>query len=202
MGGLSERVLNRLGRWSRPVAASSPGGSSLRTWALVLRLPFEEAVAPALDRDQPRVGQRSRCPDRTRERRGQVVAEVHQQQWCARRPVRGSGRERASSTPHRESRCRPTWVRHTARSSHWHWTFLSNHGQVLLCIAHGLGVRLQEIGDQVGITERAAPRIVAELVDAGYLVRERRGDARGRRARPLSRPGCGETRRGSYAAGR
>ena len=55
------------------------------------------------------------------------------------------------------------------------WTFLSNHGQVLLCIAHDPGVRLREIGDQVGITERAAHRIVGELVDAGYLVRERNG---------------------------
>ena len=55
------------------------------------------------------------------------------------------------------------------------WTFLSNPGQVLLCIAHDPGVRLREIGDQVGITERAAHRIVGELVDAGYLVRERNG---------------------------
>jgi hypothetical protein len=55
------------------------------------------------------------------------------------------------------------------------WTFLSNHGQVLLSIAHDPAIRLREIGDQVGITERAAHRIVGELVDAGYLVRERRG---------------------------
>jgi predicted transcriptional regulator len=55
------------------------------------------------------------------------------------------------------------------------WTFLSNHGQVLLCIAHDPGIRLREIGEQVGITERAAHRIVGELVDAGYLVRERKG---------------------------
>ncbi|MBA3260896.1 MAG: MarR family transcriptional regulator [Thermoleophilaceae bacterium] len=55
------------------------------------------------------------------------------------------------------------------------WTFLSNHGQVLLCIAHDPGVRLRDIGDQVGITERAAHRIVGELVEAGYLVRERNG---------------------------
>jgi predicted transcriptional regulator len=55
------------------------------------------------------------------------------------------------------------------------WTFLSNHGQVLLCIAHDPGVRLLEIGGQVGITERAAHLIVGELVDAGYLERERKG---------------------------
>lgn len=55
------------------------------------------------------------------------------------------------------------------------WTFLSNHGQVLLCIAHDPGVRLREIGEQVGITERAAHLIVGELVDAGYLERQRKG---------------------------
>jgi hypothetical protein len=55
------------------------------------------------------------------------------------------------------------------------WTFLSNHGQVLLCIARDPTARLRDIGDQVGITERAAHRIVGELVDAGYLRRQRNG---------------------------
>lgn len=55
------------------------------------------------------------------------------------------------------------------------WTFLTNHAQVLLCIAHDPGVRLIEISGQVGITERAAHRIVTELSDAGYITRERNG---------------------------
>ena len=55
------------------------------------------------------------------------------------------------------------------------WTFLSNHAQVLLCIAYDPGVRLRDIGDQVGITERAAHRIVSELDEAGYLTRQRDG---------------------------
>lgn len=55
------------------------------------------------------------------------------------------------------------------------WTFLSNHGQVLLCIARDPDVRLRVIGEQVGITERAAYRIVRELSDAGYVRRERNG---------------------------
>jgi DNA-binding IclR family transcriptional regulator len=55
------------------------------------------------------------------------------------------------------------------------WTFLSNHGQVLVCISHDAGVRLREIGEHVGITERAAHRIVGELVTAGYITRERNG---------------------------
>jgi hypothetical protein len=55
------------------------------------------------------------------------------------------------------------------------WTFLTRHAQVLLCIAGDPGIRLREIGDRVGITERAAHRIVGELAAAGYISRERRG---------------------------
>ena len=55
------------------------------------------------------------------------------------------------------------------------WSFLTNHAQVLLCIAHDPGIRLREIGDTVGITERAAHRIVSELAAAGYISRERHG---------------------------
>jgi predicted transcriptional regulator len=55
------------------------------------------------------------------------------------------------------------------------WTFLTNHAQTLLCIAQNPGIRLREIGETVGITERAAHRIVGELQDAGYLSRRREG---------------------------
>lgn len=55
------------------------------------------------------------------------------------------------------------------------WSFLTNHAQALICIAQDPGVRLREIGDAVGITERAAHRIVGELVDAGYISRRRAG---------------------------
>ena len=55
------------------------------------------------------------------------------------------------------------------------WSFLTNHAQVLACIARDPSIRLREIGDSVGITERAVHRIVGELATAGYLTRERRG---------------------------
>jgi predicted transcriptional regulator len=55
------------------------------------------------------------------------------------------------------------------------WSFLTNHAQVLVCIAHDPGIRLREIGEAVGITERAAHRIVVELADAGYISRTRNG---------------------------
>jgi hypothetical protein len=55
------------------------------------------------------------------------------------------------------------------------WKFLTNHARVLVCIAHDPGVLLREISEQVGITERAAHRIVAELAAGGYIKRERIG---------------------------
>lgn len=55
------------------------------------------------------------------------------------------------------------------------WTFLTNHARVLVCVAGDPGVRLRDIGSTVGITERAAHRIVTDLVSAGYITRERIG---------------------------
>src|SRR5579862_7483279 len=53
--------------------------------------------------------------------------------------------------------------------------FLTTHGRALVCIARDPGVRLREIGERAGITERAAHRIVAELLSAGYITRTRTG---------------------------
>ena len=55
------------------------------------------------------------------------------------------------------------------------WHFLTSHAQVLLCIERDSGVRLRDIAGTVGITERAAQRIVSDLVEAGYVTREREG---------------------------
>ena len=55
------------------------------------------------------------------------------------------------------------------------WRFLTNHTQVLLCIARDPDVRTRDIAHMVGITERAAQRIVAELADAGFVTIERVG---------------------------
>ena len=49
------------------------------------------------------------------------------------------------------------------------WTFLTNHGQVLLCIARDPAARIRDIAEAVGITERAAQRIIAELIAGGYV---------------------------------
>jgi Winged helix-turn-helix DNA-binding len=50
-----------------------------------------------------------------------------------------------------------------------HWTFPSNHGTVLLCIAQEPEIRLHQVAERVGITEWAVQRIVADLEEAGYL---------------------------------
>ena len=55
------------------------------------------------------------------------------------------------------------------------WGFMTNHAQALLCIAHDPGVRLREIATTLGITERAAFGIVTDLVDAGYVVKDKNG---------------------------
>jgi predicted transcriptional regulator len=55
------------------------------------------------------------------------------------------------------------------------WNFLTNHARVLVCIADDPGLRLRDIAERIGITERAVHRIVVELGDAGYVTRERHG---------------------------
>ena len=55
------------------------------------------------------------------------------------------------------------------------WGFLTNHGRVLLCIARDPGVRLRDIADRLGITERSAHGIVTDLTEAGYVVKHKDG---------------------------
>lgn len=55
------------------------------------------------------------------------------------------------------------------------WHFLTNHAQVLLCIQNNPDARMRDIAETVGVTERAAQRITNDLVEAGYLARERIG---------------------------
>ena len=55
------------------------------------------------------------------------------------------------------------------------WTFLTNHAQILLCLAETPDVRLRDVAERVGITERATQRILAELIEAGYVKTERIG---------------------------
>lgn len=55
------------------------------------------------------------------------------------------------------------------------WTFLTNHGHVLVCVAKNPDIRVSEIADLVGIGERAAHRILGDLVRDGYVNRKKSG---------------------------
>jgi hypothetical protein len=55
------------------------------------------------------------------------------------------------------------------------WRFVTSHTQVLLCIARNPEIRIRDVARLAGITERAAQRIIADLVEAGYLERMRVG---------------------------
>ena len=59
--------------------------------------------------------------------------------------------------------------------NHRAWRFLSNHTQVLLSLHRDPDARFRDIAQHVGITERAAQRIVADLIESGYVESERVG---------------------------
>jgi predicted ArsR family transcriptional regulator len=74
------------------------------------------------------------------------------------------------------------------------WVFLTNHANVLLCIARDPDSRARDIAQQVGITERAAQRILADLIADGYVTRTKLGrrnnykiNARGHLRHPVLR---------------
>jgi MarR family len=55
------------------------------------------------------------------------------------------------------------------------WTFLTTHARVLLLVAHDPGIRLRDIAASLDITERGAFGIITDLVQAGYVVKEKDG---------------------------
>jgi len=55
------------------------------------------------------------------------------------------------------------------------WTFLTNHAHVLVCLSRQPELRLRDIAEQVGITERGTVQILADLEEQGYLTRHRVG---------------------------
>ena len=55
------------------------------------------------------------------------------------------------------------------------WGFLTNHAQVMLCIARDPGIRLRDIAVNVSITERSAHGIIGDLIEGGYVVKQKDG---------------------------
>jgi DNA-binding transcriptional ArsR family regulator len=64
------------------------------------------------------------------------------------------------------------------------WDFLTNHAHVLLCVAEDSGIRLRDIAAAVGVTERSAHKVLSELVEEGYVLRERHGRRNRYRVKP------------------
>lgn len=55
------------------------------------------------------------------------------------------------------------------------WTFLTNHGHVLLCLAREPGMRISDVARRVGVTQRCVQRILVELEKGGALSHVREG---------------------------
>jgi DNA-binding MarR family transcriptional regulator len=79
------------------------------------------------------------------------------------------------ASPAKEKRVKGAEVKRSEGSAASSWTFLSNHSHVIICLARDPEMRLRDIAVAVGITERAAIRIVSELEEDGYITRERFG---------------------------
>ena len=55
------------------------------------------------------------------------------------------------------------------------WGFITNHGLILATIAKNRSGTARKIGDAVGITERAALKIIKDLGEAGYITKTKVG---------------------------
>ncbi len=55
------------------------------------------------------------------------------------------------------------------------WSFLTNHGRTLVCIARDPGARLRDIATALDITERRTQGILSDLIEAGYVVKTKQG---------------------------
>jgi biotin operon repressor len=55
------------------------------------------------------------------------------------------------------------------------WTFLTNHSHVIILLANKPDMVLREVASEIGITERAVQRIIADLEEDGFLIREKIG---------------------------
>lgn len=76
------------------------------------------------------------------------------------------------------------------------WTFLTNHALVLSHIAHHPRVTARDLSNAVGITERASRKIIADLLNEGYITKKREGRGNRYRINPdlsLRHPSHGET---------
>lgn len=64
---------------------------------------------------------------------------------------------------------------HVRNDEDRHWTLLTNHGRILLLIAQTPELRIRDLADAAGVTERTAQAIITDLEHAGYIRRTREG---------------------------
>ena len=55
------------------------------------------------------------------------------------------------------------------------WTFLTNHGHVLIILSRNPGIRISELAEEIGISERQISNILKDLYDSGYVTKQRQG---------------------------
>jgi len=76
------------------------------------------------------------------------------------------------------------------------WAFLTNHALVLSYVARHPRITARDLGNAIGITERATRKIIADLLDTGYITKKREGRRNRYRINPevtLRHPSHGET---------
>jgi len=100
----------------------------------------------------------------------------------SRTPRKPAASGRPASRP--AARRRPTSPAHSAAASGGRWTFLTNHAHVLILLSKAPDTVLREVALQVGITERAVQRIIADLERDGFIERQKVGRQNSYRIRP------------------
>ena len=76
---------------------------------------------------------------------------------------------------------------HADRETTRRWTFLTNHGHVLVFLSQTPDARIRDVAQHVGISERAAQGILTELEGEGYVTKQRVGRRNKYRIHPEER---------------
>jgi hypothetical protein len=85
--------------------------------------------------------------------------------------------------PHTRLKTSPHFQDATPHSKHpaesgrpqHHWTFLTNHAHVLICLARNPTLRMRDLSQLIGITERTVQQVIRDLSKEGYLTPIREG---------------------------
>jgi DNA-binding MarR family transcriptional regulator len=90
-------------------------------------------------------------------------------------PTAADGRAVVEPKGHGADRTNEAQVAYRVSMNAGEWTFLSNHGHVLVCLARDPDARMRDVATAVGVTERAVQQIVRDLVGLNYVEKEKIG---------------------------